>query len=71
MKAIKENLTNELWQRDGATSAPSIREVDEFHEELSAAEKRKRTAERELRLLEAAGPKQKFQLTSRKSETVN
>lgn len=48
MKEIKDNLTNDLWNRDGVTSAPDVREVNEFHEELSAAERRKRTAEKML-----------------------
>ena len=68
MKEIKENLTNGLW-RDGVTSAPNVREVDEFHEELTAAERRKRTAEK----VDSAGhlaPKQRMTLTQRKNEKV-
>jgi hypothetical protein len=41
------------------TSAPSIVHVDEFHEELSMAERKKREAER-LRLNAAAPNKQRF-----------
>lgn len=63
MQEIKENMDSSLW-RDGVTSAPSVREVNEFHEELTAAEKRKRTAEKMLKQTEA-GPKAKLQLSSR------
>lgn len=62
MQEIKENMDSNLW-RDGVTSAPHVREVNEFQEELSAAEKRKRTAEKMK--AELAAPKAKLQLSSR------
>lgn len=66
MKEIKENLTNDLWNRDGLTSAPNVVEVDEFHEELSAAEKQKRLSVEKQLCLQNGGVKSKIQLTSRK-----
>ena len=68
MQEIKENMTSGLW-RDGITSAPNVREVDEFHEELTAAERRKRTAEK-MGSAGKIGPKEKMQLSSRLNEKV-
>jgi hypothetical protein len=68
MQEIKENMANSLW-RDSATSAPSVREVDEFHEDLSAGDRRKRTAEK-LQTQKEAGPKDKLQLEARKRKQV-
>ena len=35
MLEIKENMANSLWNRDSVTSAPAVREVDEYNEELT------------------------------------
>lgn len=66
MKEIKNNLNKDLWNRDGVTSAPNVVEVDEFHEELSAAEKQKRLSVEKQLCLQNGGVKSKIQLTSRK-----
>ena len=49
------------------TSAPNLTEVDEFQEELSAAEKRKRTAEK-LQKSQELGPKSKLKLTTKSKD---
>ena len=69
MQEIKKNMADSLWDREAVTSAPSVREVDEFHEDLSAAEKRKRTAERKAQQLIPA-EKAKLQLSTRKRSNV-
>ena len=70
MQQIKDNMTStDLW-RDGVTSAPSIREVDEFQEDLTAAEKRKRLM-MEKATNQNGGPKAKLKLTTRKSDPVS
>ena len=71
MREIKENISNGLWkEREGVTSAPNVTEVDEFHEELSAAEKRKRTAEKILQQ-QNSGPKAKLKLSTRTKNDQN
>jgi len=71
MREIKENISNGLWkEREGVTSAPNVTEVDEFHEELSAAEKRKRTAEKILQQ-QNLGPKAKLKLSTRTKNDQN
>jgi len=64
MKEIKENMSNGLW-REGVTSAPDVREVDEFQEELSAAEKQKRRIQDKL-VNGKPVPKDKLNLSVRK-----
>merc|ERR550534_859343 len=66
MKEIKENMSNGLW-REGVTSAPDVREVDEFQEELSAAEKQKRRIQDKL-VNGKPVPKDKLNLSLRKNE---
>ena len=69
MREIKENISNSLWkERESVTSAPDLTEVDEFHEELSAAEKRKRTAEKLLQAQQKSGPKAKLKLATRSNK---
>ena len=70
MKEIKENMSNGLW-RDGVTSAPDVREVDEFHEELSAAEKRlRRSKDNLVKGKSPIVPKDKLHLSKRNIEKV-
>ena len=40
MLEIKENMANSLWNRDSVTSAPAVREVDEYNEELTGKKKK-------------------------------
>ena len=54
----------------GVTSAPDVREVDEFQEELSAAEKQKRRIQDKL-VNGKPVPKDKLNLSVRKNEQVN
>ncbi len=70
MQEIKKNMDENLWERDGVTSAPSVREVDEFHEELTAAEKRKRTAEKLKAAQMPPAERAKLQLATRKRPTA-
>ena len=53
----------------GVTSAPDVREVDEFQEELSAAEKQKRRIQDKL-VNGKPVPKDKLNLSVRKNEQV-
>jgi predicted nucleic acid-binding Zn-ribbon protein len=53
----------------GVTSAPDVREVDEFQEELSAAEKQKRRIQDKL-VNGKTVPKDKLNLSVRKNEQV-
>ena len=54
----------------GVTSAPDVREVDEFQEELSAAEKQKRSIQDKL-VNGKTVPKDKLNLSVRKNEQAN
>ena len=60
-----------LWNRDAVTSAPSVREVDEYHQDLTAAEKRKKTAEKLKNQKITAGPKDKLILKGRQKDEVS
>ena len=61
---------NQYFMILGVTSAPDVREVDEFQEELSAAEKQKRRIQDKL-VNGKPVPKDKLNLSLRKNEQVN
>ena len=66
------NPPNSLWNRDTVTSAPKVRDVDEYNEELKAAEKRKKTGGKghQEGLKANLGPKDKLLLKERPKDKV-